>query len=135
MLHGLMRFQPDVRFFLQPYLQGGAGMHWFYTNTKIKDTDYGQQVESINENRDAILGFALHAGFQYVPRSMPYIRFDARFGYFRNASVEYLRYNPNLPGAVYPIEFFEPKVSAVDIFGIHLGVTMMITSNKDLFDE
>ncbi len=134
MVHGMIRFEPDVKFFLQPYLQGGAGVHWYFTNTKIEDTDYDEQLESINESRDAVLGFALHAGLQYVPRSLPDIRVDARFGYFRNASVEYLSYNPNLTGSTFPIDDFETKISAVDIFGVHIGVTAVLRPYEELFD-
>lgn len=131
MLHGMVRFQPEVDFPLQPYVQGAAGVHWFYTNTKIKDTDYDEEVDRINESRDAIWGFALHAGFQYVPEEVPELRIDTRFGYFRNASVEYLRYNPAIPGN-YPIDSFESKISPVDLFGIHIGLTLVIRPIKDM---
>ena len=134
MLHGIIRFQPEVRFFLQPFLQAAAGVHWYFTNTKIEDTDYDEQVERINESRDAVLGFALHAGLQYVPKKLPDFRIDARFGYFRNASVEYLRYNPDLNGGSFPIDYFEPKVSAVDIFGIQVGITAVIRPHTELFE-
>lgn len=127
MAHGILRFQPYVRFALRPYIQGSAGMHWFYTNTIITDTDLDERVERINENRDATLGFALHGGVQFVPNRYPDFRLDARVGYFRNASVEYLTYNPSLGGGPgFPIDFFEVRNSAVDIIGFHIGMTFVL---------
>jgi hypothetical protein len=135
MLHGVMRFQPEVRFFLQPYLQGAAGIHWFFTNTKTRDLDYDEQVERINENRDAIWGFSLQAGVQYVPRKLPDIRIDTRFGYYRNASVEYLWYNPGIPGGNYTIDYFESGISPVDLFGIHIGLTAVIRPIEEYLSD
>lgn len=134
MAHGLVRFQPPVRFILQPYLQGGAGVHWFFTNTKIRDTDAGENTERINENRKAVLGYMVQAGIQYVPPRLPELRAEIRAGYFRNASVEYMRYNPTL-GAGIPAENFERRISAVDMLGIHIGVAFLLQPYKDVFSE
>ena len=131
MLHGVIRFQPQVRWVLQPYVQGAAGLHWYYTNTKIVDVDYDEVVEKITESREVIPGFALHAGMQFVPRKLPDVRIDARLGYLNNASVEYLRYNPNLPVGNYPIDSFEAKNSPVEILDIQIGVTIVIRSASD----
>jgi hypothetical protein len=129
--HGLIRFQPRIDYPVQPYIQGGAGVHWLFTNTKIRDTDAGEIADRINESRDAALGFALHAGAHYVPRKVPWVRADVRFGYFRNASVEYLRYNDRLSGPNgLPVESFERRVSVVDMFGLHIGFTLMFSGDQ-----
>jgi len=128
--HGVLRFQPDVTFCLRPYVQGAVGMHWFFTNTKVQDLDYDEQVDRINESRDSKLGFAFLAGVQYVPKKLPDFRIDLRCSYYRNASVEYLCYNPDLGGSL-PIDFFESKVSAVDIIGINVGITALIYGQNE----
>ncbi|MDX1478710.1 MAG: hypothetical protein R3301_13450 [Saprospiraceae bacterium] len=124
--HAIFRFQPDVDFIIQPYIQGGFGMHWFFTNTKIEDRAIDELVDQFGENRDSVLGYSLHFGLQYVPRGVPQFRIDLRVGYLRNASVEYMRYNPEL-GDVdsFPIDYFETRTSAVDILGLHSGVSFM----------
>jgi hypothetical protein len=126
MAHGVIRFQPEVRFVLQPYIQGALGIHWFYTNTKVKDLDLAETVERINDNRAAVPGFTMHAGVQFVPRKLPDVRADLRVGYFRNASVEYLRYNPRTGGGSFPIDYFEARTSPVDMIGINIGVPAVI---------
>ncbi|MDX1409387.1 MAG: hypothetical protein R3330_14670 [Saprospiraceae bacterium] len=124
--HAIFRFQPEVNFIIQPYIQGGFGMHWFFTNTKIEDRDIDEVVDRFSENRDAVFGYSLYAGLQVVPRRSPEIRADVRVGYLRNASVEYMRYNAEL-GDVdsFPIDYFETRTSVVDILGLHAGVTFL----------
>ena len=118
MAHFIVRFQPEIDFFIQPYLQAAVGMHWFFTNTKIEDVDFDEIVDRTKNNSDSVLGYGLHAGILIGPARSPY-KGDFRIGYFKNASVEYMRYNPNL-GDIdsYPIDFFETRVSVVDILGI-----------------
>ena len=125
--HALIRFQPELQYFLRPYLQGGLGMHWIFTNTKIKDVDVDEFVDRINEQRDAILGFALNAGVHLVPRRFPDFRADLRFGYFRNASATYLRFveGRGAPNGL-PIAYFEEKESAIDLIALHFGFAVLI---------
>jgi hypothetical protein len=127
MAHGILRFQPEVDFFLKPYIQGGAGVHWLFTNTKIEDTDYDEEIEQINESRDASWGFTIQGGIEWSAKSFDAFRIDLRGGYFHNASVQYLRYNPNANG-IFPIDFFESRTSPVDLLGIQLGVVFLISS-------
>ncbi len=128
---GVLRFQPEIYFVLRPYIQGAAGVHWFFTNTRIRDTDAGDIVDHFNEHREAVLGYALLAGVHYVPGRLPWLRGDVRLSYYRNASVEYLRYNPNADVVNgYPIEYFEHKISAVDLIAINIGITFLL-SNSD----
>lgn len=123
----VMRFQPPVDFVLRPYFQGAFGMHWFFTNTKIEDVEFDEVVSTIKENSDSELGFSLHAGVMVVTRKFPHIRGDVRFGFFRNASVEYMRYNANLPSpSGFPIDYFEVKESPVEMLGVHVGVTLVM---------
>jgi len=128
MAHGLIRFQPEVRYLLRPYFQGALGVHWFFTNTTIRDTDLSEIVDRINENRDAVIGFAIHAGLHIVPARLPFLRGDLRFGYFRNASVEYMRYSDRLSGP-FAVDAFERKTSAVDMLGVHVGVAFLISED------
>jgi hypothetical protein len=125
MAHGLLRFQPKIRFVIRPYVQGALGVHWFFTNTTIKDTDANEILDRINENRASVIGVAMHAGFHIVPPRFPDFRGDVRIGYFRNASVEYMRYSDEL-GGPFAIDAFERKESAVDLIGIHVGVAIRI---------
>jgi hypothetical protein len=125
MAHGLIRFQPKIRYPIRPYLQGAIGMHWFFTNTTIKDTDLNESIDRLSENRASVIGFAVHAGFHVVPPRFPDFRAEFRFGYFRNASVEYMRYNEDL-GGPFAVDAFERKESAVDLIGIHIGVAIRI---------
>ena len=124
--HVLFRFQPDLNFFLQPYVQGGFGMHWFFTNTKIEDRDIDEIVERYKENKDSAFGYSLHAGLQFVPKGAPEIRVDLRVGYFKNPSAEYMRYDPSLGEEdSFPIDYFETRTSAVDFLGLHGGMTFL----------
>jgi hypothetical protein len=134
-VHGLLRFQPEVRWILQPYVQGAAGINWFYTNTRIIDVDYGETVDRINENRDLVPGFALQAGVEFGPRKIPELRFDVRIGYLNNASVEYLRYDPRLDFGNFPIESFETKISSVEIVTVEFGIALMMQTPGEVEED
>ncbi len=123
-VHAIFRFQPELNSIFSPYVQGGIGWHWFYTNTKIKDVENDEIIDQFNELRDSDLGIALHVGVQISPKSLQTLNIDVRFGYFKNSAVQYMRYDPDLndsPGG-YPIESFETKVSPVEFLGLHVGL-------------
>lgn len=125
---GVMRFQPEIDFPVRPYIQGTLGVHWFFTNTKFEDVAVDDVFDTINENRESVLGYGLHAGFQVIIKRVPEVCADARVGYFKNASVEYMRYNAGLSGpGGFPIEYFERKETAVDLLGVHLGVSVFFS--------
>lgn len=123
-LHAIFRFQPELNSIFSPYVQGGIGWHWFYTNTKIKDLDNDEMIDQFNELRDSELGLALHAGVQISPESLQALNIDVRVGYFKNGPVTYLSYNAELerPPGAYPIEFFEARESVVQFLGIQVGL-------------
>ena len=130
--HLLARFQPEVRFLFRPYVQGGLGMHWYFTNTKVRDTDVNETVDRINEGTESVLGFAFHAGVQLVPHRLPQVRGDIRIGYFRNASVGYKRYVEGRGDpSGFPIDYFEDVESAVDMIGLHIGIAIALRPNEE----
>ena len=123
-LHAIFRFQPELNSIFSPYVQGGLGWHWFFTNTKIKDLENDDIVDQFNELRDSQLGLALHIGVQISPAALQALNLDVRFGHFKNGTVQYMRYDSDLnssPGG-YPIESFETEISAVEFIGMQVGL-------------
>ena len=122
----IARFQPELNSIFSPYIQGGIGWHWFYTNTKIKDIENDETIDQFSEYSDSDLGIAIQAGVQISPDAMQALSIDLRVGYFQNGQIEYMRYNPDIivSQGAFPVESFEVVLSTVQFIGLQLGLAV-----------
>ena len=125
----VVRFQPEVNFVLQPYLQGIGGFNYFWTNTKLKDLDEDETFDRIHEGHSSVFTYGAQAGVQIVPNFYE-IRADLRVGYLRNSSVEYQVINRELGDEnSFPIDLFESKNSPIDLLTFQVGITFVLWTN------
>lgn len=124
-VYAVFRFQPLEDAMISPYIEGGMGWHWIFTNTKLTDVEFDEQIDRFNELRDNRLGFGLSAGARISPKAYPAVGLDLRVGYVYNAQVEYMRYNPDIPldPNAFPVEAFEIRESPIEIITIDIGVS------------
>lgn len=116
---GNIRFQPEINWLLQPYLQGQVGWHYIYTNTKFRDRDENETIEILNEQRASRLGYGIQAGVQYVPNAW-YGRIDFRVSYFSNPAADFMALDSN-PVSDVPIEQFALRNAPISLLFFHLG--------------
>jgi hypothetical protein len=116
-----IRFQPELNWFLQPYVQGQIGWHYVYSNTKFRDVDANETFDLINEAKSNVLGYGLQAGIQIIPNFW-YIRGDIRLSYLRNAAVDFLAKDQNSFSSI-PIENFIEQNAPISLIFIHAGVS------------
>ena len=126
MAHVVARFQPIHGEIFTPYLQANAGWHWFFSNSKLTDVEYDEEIDRINESQDSRFGYGLYAGVLITSRHLTNIGLDIRFGYLGNAAVDYLSSDPEERGynGGFPIEYFEANNSAVDMLNLNVGITI-----------
>ena len=117
------RFQPEINWYLQPYLQGHIGMNQIFTNTKFRDVDAEEILDQINEELSTTIGYGAYAGIHIVPNYW-YLRGEIRVGYLRNKAVDYLSLKENLTSEI-PIENFEERNSPVSLILVHAGITYL----------
>ena len=124
--HLVARFQPIEGEIFTPYVQAGVGWHWYYTNTRLTDVEFDEEIDRFKDLDDSRLGYGIYAGVLITSRAMTNIGLDIRFGYLGNAAVEYMSSDPesrNYNGG-FPIEYFEVNNSAVDMLNLNVGLTV-----------
>ena len=118
-----IRFQPELNWFLQPYVQGQIGWHYIYSNTKFRDLDADETFDTINESRSNKLGYGLQGGIQIIPNFW-YLRGDIRVSYIRNAAVDFLAKDPRSFSSI-PIENFVEQNAPISLIFIHAGISYL----------
>ncbi len=114
-----VRFQPEINWVLQPYVQGQVGWHYVYTNTKFWDRDENEQIDIINEKNAHSIGYGIQAGIQIVPNFW-YARADIRVSYLRNPAVDFFALDRDSFNTV-PIDQFEEQNAPFSLIFIHIG--------------
>ncbi len=124
-VYAVFRFEPLEEVVFSPYIEGGMGWHWIFTNTKLTDVEFDEQIDRFSELRDSRLGFGIGGGVQVVPKASPAVGLNLRIGYVYNAQVEYMRYNPDIPlqPNAFPVEAFEIRESPIDMVTVDIGIS------------
>ena len=121
--HLLFRFQPAHGRVFTPYFQAAIGWHWYFTNTKLKDAEFEEVFDQWNEDFDSRFGYGLSAGAMLTWPAVPEMGIDIRVGYFGNAAVRYLAYDPDSATGIsgYPIDSFVTRETVVDLINVQIG--------------
>jgi len=125
--HFLVRYQPEVNFFIQPYVEGLLGTKWFYTRTTVTDANNsGETLSSDIDRGDWGASFGAAAGFQ-INLSNNYLYLEGRCAYLKGTSVEYMVRKPDTSGGFLdPIEAFEPQNSVSDLLIPQIGLKFLL---------
>ncbi len=125
--HVQVRYYPEIDFFLHPYVEGMIGVKSLFTRTILTDKTDGanDQINSQFENSDFALSLGGAIGFE-IPISKNYLFLDVRCSYLKGNSGEY--YVRKEDDSVYlePIDVFEIKNSATDLFVPQIGIKFLI---------
>ena len=138
--HVQIRFYPEVNFFLQPYVEGMIGVKSLLTRTILTDKTDGanDQIDSQFENSDFALSLGGAIGFE-IPISKNHLFLDVRCSYLKGVSGEYYVRKEDDSVYVQPIDVFELKNSATDLFIPQIGVKFLIgignQNNDEYYDE
>lgn len=119
-------YYPEFNWALQPYIQGQAGFALFRTASVLVDTDEGEEIERINEQRSSAPAYGLCLGAQYIPKAW-WIRADLRLGFRANPSARFMAYDPGLENTThFPINSFSTFTAAGHWWYASLGVTVLL---------
>jgi len=142
--HFLVRYEPPVNFYVQPFVEGMLGTKWFYTRTEVTDAN-GSANETLSSDFDrgdwaASVGAAV--GFQ-INLSRNYLYLEGRCAYLKGTSAEYLARIPdNTSVFIDPIEAFEPRNSVTDLLIPQIGLKFLMgignqdeEVNDDFYEE
>lgn len=125
--HVQIRFYPEVDFFLHPYVEGLIGVKSLLTRTTLTDKTNGanDQITSQFENSDFAMSFGGAIGFE-IPINKNYLFLDVRCSYLKGNSGEYYARKEDDSVFIDPIDVFEIKNSATDIFVPQIGIKFLI---------
>ena len=133
-VHFLVRYEPEVNFFIQPFVEGLLGAKWFYTRTVVKDVNdnSGETLSSDFDRGDWAASVGAAVGFK-INLSRNYLYLEGRCAYLKGTSAEYLvRREDASGGYIDPIEAFEPMNSVTDLLIPQIGLKFLIgTGNLD----
>ena len=125
--HFLVRYQPEVNFFIRPFVEGMLGTKVFYTRTAITDLANSSETLSSDFDRgDWAASIGGGVGFQ-INLKNDQLYLEGRCVYLKGTSAEYLVRDPdNTTGFLDPIEAFEPKNSVTDVIIPQIGLKFLI---------
>lgn len=128
LIHGAVRFQPEVNFPIRPYFDGMIGFKNLYTRTTLTDRD-ADTTESDTDRRDWAFSYGGALGLQLAIFRNPGITLDLRCAYLPGANATYLVRRANDGGPLQdPIDAFEEKASPTNLLMPQIGVTFNLSS-------
>lgn len=132
-LNGLIHLEPEINFFLQPYLEGTFGVNHFYTRTTLTDANTNEQFNSTNNHSDWALSYGGAFGLLInVKQNLLFI--DLKCAYRIGNTAEY---NTRIEGANFfvPIDNFELKTSPTNMLMPQIGITFLLNNPEEYGEE
>ena len=128
-LNGLIHIQPEINFFLQPYVEGTFGVNRFHTKTIFTDVTYDEQINVSTNQSDWALTYGGAFGFIVnVWRDLLFL--DFKCAYRVGNTVEYYT---RIEGANFtvPINNFELKSSPSNMLMPQIGITFLLNNSEE----
>lgn len=138
--HFLIRFYPEVNFWIQPYFEGAVGMKSLFTRTIITDRTGGinETINSQFDQSDFTLNLGGAVGFE-IPIRKEYLFFEAKCSFYKGFSAEYYARRDDFQGSLIPIDAFELKRSNTDFIVPLIGFKFLIgfgnTNEEEYYEE
>jgi len=134
--HGLLRFEPEINFPIQPYVDGMIGFKNLYNRTKTIDTETREE-DTLESNGDWAFSYGGSVGLQIPLAADGAIMLDLRCAFLRGTVANLLVRREDLTGVqvVDPIDVFEEKNSSTDVLLPQIGVTFSLGYNRNEYEE
>jgi hypothetical protein len=120
-----IRLQPDLPFFVQPYLEAAGGYNFFYTREKIRPRIFSEvfDAETLHNSGAFIYGFGGGLAFP-IPETI--VSIDIRANYFTGQRANYLtKYDTNWNADTEMLEI-NPRSSTTDMLMFQIGIRIDI---------
>lgn len=120
-----IRLQPDLPFFVQPYLEAAGGYNFFYTREKIRPRIFSEvfDAETLHHSGAFIYGFGGGLAFP-IPETI--VSIDIRANYFTGQRANYLtKYDTSWNADTEMLEI-NPRSSTTDMLMFQIGIRIDI---------
>ncbi|MEN0005061.1 MAG: hypothetical protein AAF798_13000 [Bacteroidota bacterium] len=132
--HAMLRFKPDIDFFIQPYIDGMIGTKNLYTRTRLTNQNQNNpDQDSRIEQGDWAFSYGGAFGIQLDIFGSPYFTLDLRCAYLPGTNADYLVRRANDTNITYddPIDAFEQRNSPTDLLLPQIGLTINISGMEE----
>jgi len=140
MMHGLLRFQPQINSPVRPYIDGMVGTKNLYTRTRLTEEDDNgdpedNNVESRIDEGDWAFSYGAALGLQINLSRSGGVFLDLRCAYLPGGNASYLVRKPG-DNINYeePIDAFEKKSSVTTLLMPQIGFTFKLSDFSDSGD-
>lgn len=131
-LNGLVHLEPEINFFIQPYVEGTFGFNRFYTQTTLTDANTNEQFNSVNNHSDWALSYGGAFGLLVnVKQKLLFI--DLKCAYRVGNTAEYYTRIEDANFSI-PLNNFERKISPTNMLMPQIGITFLL-NNPDEYEE
>lgn len=128
--HAIVRYQPSIDFFIQPFLEANLGFHALTTGTSLRDSndnDSNNNTEAWNrENFDGAFSYGGVVGLNIRLSEKEGIYMNLQCAYYRRAAGDYYVRNDNAVVTDTPLDAFELRNSSVDLLMPKIGFSLRI---------
>ncbi len=131
--NGLIHVEPELDFFIQPYVEGSFGLNRFHTKTVLTDVATDEQFNTINNHSDWSLSYGGAFGLLInVWRDLLFI--DLKCAYRVGNTAEYYT---RIEGANFtvPLDNFELKTSPTNMIMPQIGMTFLLSHPEEREEE
>lgn len=134
--HFQLRYYPEVNFRFQPYFEGLFGAKSLLTRTIITDVTDGvnERINMEFNQSDFALSLGAAIGLE-ISLKKDYLFLDIRCLYLKGTSAEYYARKKDDSNYIEPIDAFELKKSATDIFTPQIGINFLIGFGGDDYED
>lgn len=125
-MHGLLRFEPPLNFFLRPFADGMIGTKLLYTRTRLINRDDSEEgvVETNTNQRDWAFSYGGTLGLKVY--LLEAVTVELRCAYLMGDNATYLVKRPDADQLVIEdtIDAFEEKRSPTHLLTPQIGITL-----------
>lgn len=129
--HFVLRFQPNLQGFIQPYVDGMIGTKNLFTRTNLIDRDAGEDnvIGSNIEQGDWVLSYGGALGLRLLPFKDKAIAIDLRCAYYMGGHANYMVKRPEEQIGIFeePIEVYDRKRSTTTLLIPQIGFTLNLS--------
>jgi len=132
-LNGLIHIEPDMNFFLQPYVEGTFGLNRFYTKTVLTDVSTNEEFNTINNHSDWAVSYGGALGI-LINLRQELLFLDLKCAYRLGNTAEYYTRIEDANFQI-PLSNFEKKTSPTNMLMPQIGITFLLNNPEEYEEE